>query len=37
MDAKRYCRMFNNSKKGGVSFQLLRIDELKERYCDWCE
>lgn len=36
MDQKRFCKLFDNRKEGGLSFQLLRFSEVKERVCEWC-
>lgn len=33
----RYCRLFNASNNGGVTFQLLEDDYLRDSYCENCE
>ncbi|WP_299556716.1 hypothetical protein [Seonamhaeicola sp.] len=33
----RYCKLFNAVEKGGVTFQLLENEYLKETYCENCE
>ena len=33
----RYCRLFNASNDGGVTFQLLEDDYLRDSYCENCE
>ncbi len=35
-DQTRYCRLFNAFGNGGVSFQLLEDDFLRETYCENC-
>lgn len=37
IDEKRYCKIFDSSEKGGVTFQLLKNDYLRETYCENCE
>ncbi len=36
-DKKRYCRLFNPNNDGGVTFQLLENDYLRDTYCENCE
>jgi hypothetical protein len=36
MNKERYCKLFNSIDKGGVTFQLLQNDYLKETYCENC-
>ncbi|AXP80369.1 hypothetical protein CJ739_1278 [Mariniflexile rhizosphaerae] len=36
MNKERYCKLFNSIDKGGVTFQLLQDDYLKETYCENC-
>ena len=33
----RYCRLFNASNDGGVTFQLPEDDYLRDSYCENCE
>lgn len=34
---KRYCTLFNASNDGGVTFQLLEDDYLRDSYCENCQ
>lgn len=36
MNKKRFCKLFNSVEKGGVTFQLLEDDYLRETYCENC-
>lgn len=36
MNKDRYCRLFNSIEKGGVTFQLLEYEYLRETYCENC-
>jgi outer membrane protein OmpA-like peptidoglycan-associated protein len=36
MNKKRFCKLFNSIKKGGVTFQLLEDDYLRKTYCENC-
>ena len=37
MNPKRFCKIFNASLKGGVTFQLLENIELRALYCESCK
>ncbi|MEP1489904.1 MAG: hypothetical protein ABJK28_15900 [Algibacter sp.] len=37
MNKTRFCKLFNSIEKGGVTFQLLEDDFLRETYCENCE
>lgn len=37
IDKKRYCKLFDSSEKGGVTFQLLNNSYLRATYCENCE
>ncbi|TXG36934.1 hypothetical protein [Seonamhaeicola maritimus] len=37
INKERYCKLFNVVEKGGVTFQLLENEYLKETYCENCE
>lgn len=34
---KRFCKLFNSSSSGGITFQLLENKYLKRTYCEQCE
>ena len=36
MNKERYCKLFNNKEKGGVTFQLLENEYLRKTYCENC-
>ena len=36
MNKERYCKLFNSIEKGGVTFQLLEDEYLRETYCESC-
>ena len=36
LNNKRYCKLFNSVENGGVTFQLLDDDYLRETYCENC-
>ncbi|MFI0429898.1 hypothetical protein [Mariniflexile sp. HMF6888] len=36
INRERYCKLFNSIDKGGVTFQLLQNDYLRETYCENC-
>ena len=36
LNNKRYCKLFNSVDNGGVTFQLLDDDYLRETYCENC-
>ncbi|ULC59923.1 hypothetical protein MBM09_02825 [Flaviramulus sp. BrNp1-15] len=36
MNKERYCKLFNAVEKGGVTFQLLEDDYLRNTYCENC-
>ena len=36
MNKARFCKLFNAVEKGGVTFQLLENEYLKEAYCENC-
>lgn len=36
INQSRYCRLFNANGKGGVTFQLLEDDFLRDTYCENC-
>lgn len=36
IDEKRFCKIFNSSEKGGVTFQLLQDAYLRDTYCENC-
>ncbi|WP_350292069.1 hypothetical protein [uncultured Croceitalea sp.] len=37
LNKERFCRLFNASNEGGVTFQLLEDDYLHDTYCESCE
>lgn len=37
MNKKRFCKLFNTVEDGGVTFQLLADEYLRETYCENCE
>lgn len=37
MNKERFCKLFNSIEKGGVTFQLLEDDFLRDAYCENCE
>ena len=37
MNKARFCKLFNSVENGGVTFQLLEDDFLRETYCENCE
>lgn len=37
INKERYCKLFNAVEKGGVKFQLLENEYLKNTYCENCE
>ncbi len=37
MNKERFCRLFNSVEKGGITFQLLEDDYLRETYCENCK
>ncbi len=36
MNKDRFCKLFNSVEKGGVTFQLLEDEYLRETYCESC-
>lgn len=36
INKNRYCKLFNSIEKGGVTFQLLKDEYLRETYCENC-
>lgn len=36
MDKSRFCKIFDSSEKGGVTFQLLKNKYLRKTYCENC-
>lgn len=36
MDKQRFCKLFDSSEKGGVTFQLLKNKYLRKTYCENC-
>lgn len=37
INPKRFCKLFNPIEKGGVTFQMLENDFLREVYCEGCQ
>ncbi|PCH69809.1 MAG: hypothetical protein COC01_00470 [Bacteroidetes bacterium] len=37
INKERFCKIFDSSEKGGISFQLLNSDYLKASYCENCQ
>lgn len=37
MNLERFCNLFSNSQKGGVTFQLLENEYLRKTYCESCK
>lgn len=36
-DQERFCKMFDSKEDGGISFQLLKNEYLKDSYCENCK
>ena len=37
MNKERYCKLFNSIENGGVTFQLLEDEFLRDTYCENCK